>query len=445
MSTTVGWVKKLSDRLAGAVQRFRQLNYQGPLLYTISSVVKTATKVVTAFLVASLVLPEDMGTWQSIAVLQSYFLFFSLGIHIANGRQVAINIGAAEQEKATHYAQVTFTYVTLWSVINMLIVVGLGLYNWSQGADDKLLTAYMLFTLNTGSQPFVIALHNLFRNGDEFGQLGRIQLIEASLMVVSVFLVLGFGWQGFFLRNSVLAFLSAAMRFYWSPLPLGFRFDWPLFKELFWLGVPRLVNAYIYSLFAVADRTLIIANLGREALGFYALALMIQDGVGVFPRSINQIVGTRMNMRFGRQKTAHSLQRMIVWVLLANAVLLLVPIGLGILLIRPFIELFLPAYAPGITSAQIMLIVAYFVSLRAGGLALATLNRMRPLILGYLGGLGLLYVLGWIGLQYSASIETIAIVKLITIVLVTLYLNVVAYSMTKDAGNFDTKGVVSDA
>jgi len=417
----------LAEGWLSFLRRLRSRRLRGPLLYTISSFVSVFVTAVSGLIVARWVLPEALGTWHSVVVILPYLSLLSLGLPQSGGRQFAFFSGAGEQTRALEVANVAFTYTLLWSIISILITVTVMFFAWNKNSNSQTMLAFVLFLIVAGSNPFSKFLHNLYRNGKEFGKLGVIQFVESAYNFISIAFIYFGGWTGLFIRYATIALLSATLRFFFCPVPLRLQFSWSVFRSLFKMGLPRLAITVIANLFLAADRTLIVTGLGKEAMGFYALALLAERAIGVMPLSLTQIVQTHMTVRYGRTKTIKSLQRITFLPVLFNAVVLLIPTFLAILLIAPFINAFLPNYKPGIDAARLTILSGYFSSLRTSGGLFGALDRMYGYMILSSVSLCLMYLLGWIGLELYGTIESVATAKVITMAFSAISINVMAY------------------
>ncbi len=400
---------------------------RGPFLYTSSGFVNVFAMAGSGFIVARLVLPEEIGTWYSVIVLLPYLTLLSLGLPQAAGRQFAFLSGAGEQKKAQELANTALSYTFLWSVVSMSIAVIVMFFVWSKGSDLQTRLAFVLFIIVAGSNPFKQYLHNLYRSGSEFGTLGAIQYVESVFNIVSIALVYFGGWVGLFIRYASIAFLSATLRFFLCPIPLRLHFSWPLFRQLFKMGLPRLIITIVAGLFLAADNTLIVTGLGKEAMGFYVLAIMAERAVGAIPLSLRQIVQVQMTVRYGQTKVINTLKRITFLPVLINAVVLLVPTILAIILIKPFVNAFLPNYIPGIDAARLAIVAGYFSALGISGGLFGAVDRLSGYMFLMLGSLGLYYLLGLLGLRMYGTIESVAAAKVLATAFLVLGINLMAF------------------
>ncbi len=417
----------LRTPLLSLASQLRDSETRGPVLFILSSGIKSVTQMITALIVAHFVLPEYLGTWHSISILETYLLIFSLGIPSALAREYALHRGKSADDEALRTAWVGLSSSLIWATISLLVVAALLLYSWLTQADQKTIAALALFTLPVFLDPIVMCLNDLYRGGEEFMQLGKIQLCETIYLVISIAIVAAFGWVGLFVRYASIAAMSIVLRYIWRPVPWRLIWDWDIFKRLTHLGLKMLYETYTWGLVFVADRTLIVAVLGKTEVGYYALALSAQTAIVTMPISLRQVIFARMSFRYGQTSQADSLWRITFLPVLFNAIFLVIPVGVLLILVGPFIRTFLPQYVPGIRAAQLMMVSGYFLCLQTSRSVFPTLNRMLHYNILTSAMLILMWTLGYLMITTFRSIESIAVAMVIVMAVYALSVNLLAY------------------
>jgi len=438
----VGAIKSVSLRTSLSVLRMpftslaaqlRGKETRGPMVFILSSGVKSAAQMITALFVARLVLPQHLGTWQSISILESYFLVFSLGIPAALAREYAHSRGKRDDSEAEKTAWVGLTYCVIWASVSLAIVLGILVYSLLHSASRVTLVATVLFIFPVFIDPVITGLNDLYRGGEEFMQLGKIQLLETVYLVASVAIVAVGGWVGLFVRYASVSVMGLVLRYLWRPIPWRLAWDWEIFKRLARLGFKMLYETYIWGLVFVADRTLIVAILGKTEVGYYALALSAQTAIVIMPISLRQVITARMSFRYGQTSQANSLWRITYLPVLFNAVFLLIPVAVLYVLAGPFIRAFLPQYVPGIRATQLMLISGYFLCLQTSRSLFPALNRMLHYNILTTAMLILMWALGYVLITTYRTIDSVAFAMVVVMATYALGVNVLAYYTIRTA------------
>ncbi len=406
---------------------FHDRDSSDQLAYIVFSGIKTMVQLVTGLWVARLVAPEDIGVWQGVVILQAYMAFLSLGVPASIKRAYAIHKGAGRDDLAINTAGVGLLWTLISSAISAVIVLGVMVYLWAQGYASKTMLAVMLFSIPAFFVPLMDYYESLYHGENRFRALAKVNFLSSLFLIISVGFVYAGGWVGLFARYASIPLVAVLLRRYWLAISIKLRWDRQVLLELVRFGLKVLVANYISGLLLVADRTLIATNLGSEALGLYSLALTAQTAMIILPSSFTQVIYTRMNYRYGQSGKLSSLKRLAFLPVIVNAVALIIPAIVLMILVRPTVRLILPNYVGGIPAARWMVLSGYFMMLRSSGTIFSTRDRMLPYSLLLLAALGCMYALGWIAVRQFGTIESVAIVKTITMALLALGINVQVY------------------
>jgi O-antigen/teichoic acid export membrane protein len=404
---------------------------KGPALYAVSSGINAFVLAISSLLVAKLVLPEDMGVWQGVALILSYTGFMELGVMKGLNRQYALNRGAGKDSLALEMAQTAGGYTCIWAIANTFVVLAILLFTYLHGSNDKTIVALALLSLPALAQPFNSYYEVIYRSGNDFWHLAQIQFIESAYALASVFLVYALGWAGLFVRYASLVPFGVLLRYLWRPISWHPHFDVNLLISLGKIGIKVIMGGYLYGLLLAADSTLVLARFGQKALGQYSLTSMVQTAITVLPTSLTVIVYSRMAFRFGQTGTVSSLKKLTFLPVICNAVILIIPAVILCILIRPAVEWLLPNYRQGIPAAQWMVVAGYFMCLTTSSTLFTTLNRMREYTLLIALALGLIYLTGWLAAEHWGTIESIAAANALIFAVFALGVNLLAFKFTR--------------
>ena len=144
--------------------------------------------------------------------------------------------------------------------------------------------------------------------------------------------------------------------------------DWRELRPLVKTGFPIMTVGLLYSLLTSVDRWVILNFLGVEALGHYTLAILCLGVLSLLPAVVAQQMYPRMAFRYGQTQDKRALLPLIVRQSLMALAVTLPTLALVYVSLPALVGLFLPAYAPGIAPARILLVGLAFIPL-AGGVA----------------------------------------------------------------------------
>lgn len=160
-----------------------------------------------------------------------------------------------------------------------------------------------------------------------------------------------------------------------------FRIEMPEIRESFYLGIPLIVLGIIDMCFLSVDRWIIAAKFGPKDLGYYAIAIMLVNILGLAANSLSNVLFPHMVEKYAATQSASGMDKVLLLPL--NAVAAAMPLViLGAIIILPlFITTLLPKYIPSIPLLDIMLPAAFFSSISAiAGTYLISINRQGSLI-----------------------------------------------------------------
>ena len=417
----------ISQLAAWPFHLLRLSEAKGPALYTGTSVGKSLAMTISSLIVARMVMPEDLGTWQGVALILTYIGFLEFGVLKGLNRQYALYRGAGETQLALEHAWSGGTYTLIWTVVDgliMLLLVGIA---WARGSDYKTLWALLFLILPGLTRPFESYYEVIYRSGDDFWELGRIQIVEIAYIMGSILFVYWWGWIGLFIRFATLSPLGVGLRYLRRPISFQLRWNWDHIVELAKIGLKVVVGAYIYGLIMVADNTLVLALFGQEALGNYVVASTAETAIMVVPAALAVVIYARMAFRYGQSGRVDSLRRLAFLPVIFNAIFLLIPVVLLCWFIGPAINWLLPQYAMGIPAARWTVLAGYFLCLTTSATVFTTLNRMREYTLLICVTLGVVYLSGWLAARQWGTLESIAAARAVSLAIYAIGVNLLAF------------------
>lgn len=425
------WEKIKISVINPFLRSIREDDSKGSAWFTISTGLKAFVQMATSLIVIRMVLPEELGIWKSVVLIQAYISILQFGVIEGLNRQYALYRGAGKDDVARERAHLAFTFILFVSLLSGLIVLIIAGVSWSSGSNDKTLIALLLFTLQALAVPLSNYYDTLYRSGQLFSTLGWIQFGESVFLIGSLLLVYFWGWLGMFIRYAIIFPTGLLLRYYFRPHTSRIMINWKILINLSKIGLKVLFSNYLFNLIMVADITLIAAYLGQEQLGIYSIAITVGGAYVFLPTAVNNIVFSRMAYRVGQSNNAASLRRLAFLPELYIAVILLIPTVILWFAMEPIITWALPKYIGGIASAKWMVIAGYIRGLNSSARVFKALNRMKEYIFILIGALVLMYILGWLGIRQAETIESVAKVKLVIIAFLTLAINIASYQMVK--------------
>ncbi|MBN2483736.1 MAG: oligosaccharide flippase family protein [Candidatus Omnitrophica bacterium] len=335
-------------------------------VYTGSMMIATVFSILQAVITARILGPALYGVLQIYRLILMYSMHAGLGILWAMLREIPFHKGKGELDKIEEIKNVTFSTNMALACIGSLLIVIIAFFLRKTASISMLGVTFV--ALIAIEQHFQYYLEHYLLAQKQFSLRSRVKVIYTMANLVGVCV---FGY--FFKLPGVLVamFLSFAIVNQYTMRAGKFK---PRFvvniKEsirLIKIGVPILGNGVSNNLMASVDKFMIIKFFDTTALGYYGLATMIKQFMGVLYMSIFMTIFPNLAEQLGKHNNdIKSIKNYVLKPMIVSAYLS--PLFLGsIALVIPFlIKYFLPQYTPVTFITQIAVVSFFFGILQAG-------------------------------------------------------------------------------
>ena len=333
---------------------------------------------VRGLLVAAFLGPATYGLWSAMSLILTYGSQSHLGIFNALDREVPLNRGKNDPEKAVLVQDVALSSIFSLPLLIALVLFGISfLYSNSPEVAFglRILAPTLIFSL------IYNYFNRVFRTYNRFNVVARLVVITAIIdALLSISLSKYFGIYGLFIAQLTVYFAITFIAKRYHTFKIRIRFDYVEALRLLKIGFPILIVGLTATLLMTADRLMIINFLGRVPLGYYAIGLGVANVLLLVPQVISQVLYPQIAYAFGKTQRKEDLQPYVTQpqtlMSLAN------PIVAGLLyIIYPLlVTLLLPDYIPGIAAVRILIIGWVFMSFPGPGSALYTINRQKTVL-----------------------------------------------------------------
>jgi O-antigen/teichoic acid export membrane protein len=321
-------------------------------------------------LVARFLGPEETGLFRSYTIPLMYLYFLHLGTWDGLYRQIPFYIGKNMPDKVEAVA----SSAGAWNIlVSLLVSMGFvicairslwlhdphGVGGWL----SQVLCCWGLF--------FGGYLGATYRTINHFVALTRIQLVQAALNFGMVFLVPSLGFYGLCLRTGVPPVAGVWLSHRNRPLKIPYRLDVKALSEVVKIGLPFSFWGNLYSSIWTATESALMLSLGGvTALGLFAVAAVLREGMNTLPQAVNQVMLPRVVEGFARDGSIRSLNAKAVWLTAGLTGLMVLIVLMVSYLLDFFVPLAIPKYVDGI---PLMKICLWFPVIQAAALPLNTL------------------------------------------------------------------------
>jgi len=332
-------------------------------LVTSSNLISNVVAIISGLIVASWMLPEDLGLFNALSIFSSYIILLQLGMPSGLSRELPFNFGQENLEHAHDLAATAKYFMIALALGILLLCIIPAIYFFFIEKYDYALGSLVVGI--TSAQTFYSTkyLKILYRADNHFNKLARISLISTFVNLISLVLVYEYLFYGLCLRAIILVGVDWYFTEKWKPLNVEAKFCWKNFKELSRVGMPIYFVANIYGLWPTFQRTIVLSMLGTKGLGIYALANIVQNMLGTFNNTIASISFPKMSLAFGQGKSIVEVFKIPAKLTMVSILIYTLILIVGWPLLPKIVALLLPNYIEGVEAAQWMFVVAVVSSL----------------------------------------------------------------------------------
>ena len=340
--------------------------------------------------------PEDLGIWTLLLAVLSFLGLLEFGVIQAANKEIAYALSKGDEQAAERYKRVQFSFVALTSVLG---ATALALYAlWFPSDRHALSIGLIAIALMLPISQLQLGQVSVYWANRHFAATSLLIIIETVLGgTVGLFLVWQFGLAGqvtsFFLILLVKVGSLAWQAGGHTPLRVGFSWDADTIRHLLKIGIPLLLINLSNVLKLSGTVFLISHYFDTQSVGFYSLALSVQNFIYWTPNAFSVVMFPRFQSRYADSNDqAGALRSFLVKPILGLAFFLLpLLLSAAYFIVPTLIEHALPAYVPSIAVLAVMLPGTFFLSLEhMPAQFLTTTNRLWERVVISLSSLALL-------------------------------------------------------
>jgi O-antigen/teichoic acid export membrane protein len=382
---------------------------------------------VRGFWVPHFLTPADYGLLGTILLIQSYSAYLHLGVLYALSREVPLEIARGNYELAE---KISRTAMTLNLILLIPLVIGCIITAMFISDAQTSLIFIVLSMLIPLSRLEFYADNQL----KSHMRMGVISVASSLGAVISFAMIIPAVWL-WGLPGALGAMLVAGI---YPVLHKGLGgglvapgWDGKVAKRVLGIGFPLFLLNFSGFLFLVADRTTILSILGKEALGYYTIGVVIAGFLTLIPVNLAFAFSPRILACYGRTNDCTSLRDYLlkpfqgsttISGLLAGGAVIVLPAVLGNLL---------PAYVPGLGAAMVAAVAAVMIGVVSlPNEVLITLGRQKLMLPLKVVTLVLVAAGDWFVLTSGWGLIAVACVNLIVYSAFTAWLTIWAERLT---------------
>jgi O-antigen/teichoic acid export membrane protein len=340
----------------------------------------------TTFIVARVLSPGDYGIWVTLLVVGSFSSIICLGTLESLIKLFPFYAGKGETEKASGLESGVLGSIVI--AAGVLCAAGATFHFFiSSGAALAYVNIIRVMALAAALGVFSAFFYHRFMAHQDFKVVSAID----SLRSVSMFVfIVPCSWL-WGLKGAVIAILlnetvMLLVSFIINKRTLGTvlpRFRAGQLFNLVRVGFPITIIWWTYMFQTTIDRLLSMSMLGKEATGYYGLGASIVSALVLIPMVLGRVLYPKVNEEIGKNAGQAELLTYVIMPAQALALVLPVIIGMLVIAVPDLYRLLFTKYVPGILSAQVLLLGAYFICLIRSGVNYLVAIDKQSRVLSY--------------------------------------------------------------
>ena len=258
-------------------------------------------------LVAAAVLgPTTFGTWVLFTIALQYLAILSFGVPNGAGREIPYQLGAGRSRAAELAEDVSLTATLGTGILAGVAGFVVALVVLEPSTPNLLLTAGLLAAAILTQQLFLLQ-QVLLRSRLAFKAAAFQLAVVGGVVLVAGLLLVQFGVAGMTgaqVASQVAALALAGRLLRRRP---ALRWDNDVASRLVAVGFPIMLAGLAFSLLTTVDRWLVLAFVGRDAVGVYGLVGIAVSGFLVVATVVGQQFYPRIAFAFGEGRSGTEL------------------------------------------------------------------------------------------------------------------------------------------
>lgn len=333
---------------------------------------------ITGFIIARFIAPDDLGLWTTINLAVSYSIFLQAGLINGLNLELPFTLGKGDDEEAFKMTGSVQTFTIFSSAF--ILLTGLICFGFLPIHDSKIrygILAITFFIMLTYYQNYLMST---FRSKNSFLKLAAIQLVDAFVNLSTLILIVYFSYYGMIIKAVLVVLIYVTLLHINRPIKVGFLWDKAVLLKLLKVGLPIFALSYLESVASTADKLWVLKYAGLTEVGLYSFGFYAFSLFTLFSTSVASYIYPRMTYSYGKNndKTVlwHYVKRITVMLFIVQIPLVI----LGYNLIPYLVSAFFPKYVLSITIMKILLLAGAFKGCVIGVNALWSMKKWNYMI-----------------------------------------------------------------
>lgn len=331
------------------------------LRYLSSKLYRLFLRILNAFIRPKLLTPEQFGLWGILTVLPEYSTYLHLGARSAMRYRIPFHEGTGEEDINEEIQSTVFYSSLFLNLLVSLVLVGLAVFlPVSQGIRIGILTIAAIVMVRWYYDHYV----GLLMAYQKFSIITTSNYLQATVsFAVGVVLIWRFNLYGVYATALLAHAIGAIYMRARFPMRARARFRWSLFKTLVGQGLPIVLLGLVSTMVFTAGRVIVSIFLGTRQLGFYGIAMLVQNVLRSISDSAREVIEPRLMEGMSSESDEQLMEKYFFRPMLNLAYILPFVVGAGYFLSPFLIPFVLPRYVSAVEPTQLIVLGSYFASL----------------------------------------------------------------------------------
>ena len=326
--------------------------------------------------------PEDLGLWAQLLAILSLLGLLEFGVIQAANKEISYALGKGQLVTADLYKRVQFTFVALTSIFGAICLIAYAI--WFGTLSDTFTLGLMSVALMLPISQLQLGQVTVYWANGRFGPTSLL-IVGETLLAGSIGLLLV--WQ-FGIMGQIVSFFIIIFAKIWAlswqargrgGVQIGFGWNITILKKLIKSGFPLFIIS-LSNVLKISGAVFLISHyFDAKMVGYYSLALSVQNFIYWTPNAFSIVMFPRFQARYAESNDqAAALDTYLVKPTIGLAFFLLpVLLSATYFIVPPLIKHVLPAYQPTIEIMFFMLMGTFFLSLEhMPAQFLTTINKL---------------------------------------------------------------------
>lgn len=379
-------------------------------IFSGSAYIAQGMSFIRGFLNARMLGPALYGLWTGLNITLDYSTYVHLGGLNGMNIDIPYQRGSGSRNNLDKAKNTAFTICLVNSILfsAALLVVSIFLWRGNKISESIGLITIAMLNMTTSMYDFYTTLLIAVKR---FFSISKANAFFAFLSVsLTLILVPFFKIYGVYIVAVVTSLSTFLYLLIKEPCRLKLDFDFRYMHKLIKIGFPIMFINFLNSTIPNMASISVIFLLGRETLGYYAIAMLAAHFLSYFPNSIHRILEPHIYQKYGETHDLADLKKYLLKPALVMAMLFPVIMAIYYTSVTFFIRHFLPRYEPSIGLFSIIILARFFVSFSPTSNAfINAMNKQRFLVPIYLASIAIVAVASLVFIKSGFGQNSVAI------------------------------------